>query len=115
MAEMTALTAAIYRKYQTNLASTFKDASPGITARFEMFYDERFPTIKVSVVQPFFLSPPRKDRWLTRARYAIGASLFDPVSEARYIALWRSARNKSETQSSIMVPCRRALLIVHVS
>ncbi|KAH7325816.1 cytochrome P450 [Stachybotrys elegans] len=46
MAEMTTLTAAIYRTYQTNLAPAFKQASPGITARFEMFYDERFPTIK---------------------------------------------------------------------
>jgi hypothetical protein len=49
MAEMTTLTAAIYRKYRTSLASGFEHATPGITARFEMFYDERFPVIKVSL------------------------------------------------------------------
>jgi cytochrome P450 len=46
MAEMTALTAAIYRKYQTRVTPEFEGATPGITARFELFYDERFSTIK---------------------------------------------------------------------
>jgi hypothetical protein len=52
MAEMTALTATIYREYQTSLVPEFQNATPGITARFEVFYDERFPVMKVSTSEP---------------------------------------------------------------
>lgn len=52
MAEMTALTATIYREYQTSLVPEFQDASPGITARVELFYDDRFPVVKVSYFLP---------------------------------------------------------------
>lgn len=48
MAEMTTLTATIYRRYQTVLAPGFGGVTPGITARFEVFYDERFPKMAVS-------------------------------------------------------------------
>lgn len=47
MAEMTTLIATIFRKYQTRLAPGFEEVTPGITVRFEMFYDERFSNIKV--------------------------------------------------------------------
>ncbi|OCL13261.1 cytochrome P450, partial [Glonium stellatum] len=47
MAEMTTLTAAIYRTFRTTVAPGFEGASPGITSRFEVFYDERFSLINV--------------------------------------------------------------------
>lgn len=40
MAEMTTLIAAIYRKYTTTTKADFDVISPGITARYEVFYDE---------------------------------------------------------------------------
>ena len=48
MAEMTALVAAVYRKYDTKVAPGFDDVSPAITSRFELFYDEVAPRIAVS-------------------------------------------------------------------
>lgn len=50
MAEMTTLTAAIYRQFQTSIAPGFENTSPAITARVETFYDERFPKVKVRLV-----------------------------------------------------------------
>lgn len=47
MAEMTTLTAAIYRKYSTNMAPGTEDLSPGVTSRFEVFCDETMPRMKV--------------------------------------------------------------------
>ncbi|GAD92318.1 benzoate 4-monooxygenase cytochrome P450, putative [Paecilomyces variotii No. 5] len=41
MAEMTTLLAAVYRNYRTSLKKGFEDVSPGITSRFEVFYDDR--------------------------------------------------------------------------
>ncbi len=49
MAEMTTLAATLYRKYHTSIAPGFEDTTPGITARVEVFYDERFPRIQVSL------------------------------------------------------------------
>ncbi|KAH7020341.1 putative benzoate 4-monooxygenase cytochrome P450 [Ilyonectria destructans] len=43
MAEMTTLLAAIYREYTTSGYERQKGVSPGITSRFEVFYDETFP------------------------------------------------------------------------
>ncbi|KAJ9133378.1 putative Benzoate 4-monooxygenase cytochrome P450 [Pleurostoma richardsiae] len=43
MAEMTTLLAALYRKYTTNGQDRQKGVSPGITSRFEVFYDETQP------------------------------------------------------------------------
>ncbi|KAJ5836014.1 cytochrome P450, partial [Penicillium robsamsonii] len=40
MAEMTTLLAALYRKYTTQIINDFDVISPGITSRFEVFYDE---------------------------------------------------------------------------
>lgn len=40
MAEMTTLTAAIYRKYTTSITPGWEEISPGITSRFEVFSDE---------------------------------------------------------------------------
>lgn len=40
MAEMTTLTAAVYRTYRTRVKEGTEDTSPGITSRFEIFYDE---------------------------------------------------------------------------
>lgn len=48
MAEMTTLAAAIYRTYITSIAPGFEDTTPGITARFEVFYDDRFTQMRVS-------------------------------------------------------------------
>ncbi|KAG9907931.1 putative P450 monooxygenase, partial [Aureobasidium melanogenum] len=45
MAEMTALTVGIYREYTTSIAPGFENKTPGITSRFEVFYDETFPEI----------------------------------------------------------------------
>jgi len=47
MAEMTSLTAAIYRKYRTKVKKGTEDVSPGITSRFEVFYDETKARMKV--------------------------------------------------------------------
>lgn len=55
MAEMTTLTTAIYRKYQTSLAPGFENATPGTTARFEVFFDKRYDVVKVSFL-PSLLS-----------------------------------------------------------
>ncbi|KAI5456974.1 cytochrome P450 [Mariannaea sp. PMI_226] len=46
MAEMTTLTATLYREYTTSIAPGFEDVTPGITARVEVFFDERFPQIQ---------------------------------------------------------------------
>ncbi|EEA20889.1 hypothetical protein TMatcc_000885 [Talaromyces marneffei ATCC 18224] len=43
MAEMTTLLAAIYRRYTTSGYDRQKGISPGITSRFEVFYDESLP------------------------------------------------------------------------
>ncbi|RSM14959.1 hypothetical protein CEP52_000964 [Fusarium oligoseptatum] len=48
MAEMTTLIATLYREYQTSIAPEFENATPGITARVEVFYDERFPKLQVN-------------------------------------------------------------------
>ncbi|KNG87164.1 benzoate 4-monooxygenase cytochrome P450 [Aspergillus nomiae NRRL 13137] len=40
MAEMTTFVAALYRKYTTETRAEFDKISPGITSRFEVFYDE---------------------------------------------------------------------------
>jgi hypothetical protein len=47
MAEMTILTAAIYRAYRTRVRAGTEHTSPGITSRFEVFYDESMPLMKV--------------------------------------------------------------------
>jgi hypothetical protein len=48
MAEMTTLTATIYRKYTTSVKEGMETTSPGITSRFEVFYDESLPYMEVS-------------------------------------------------------------------
>jgi hypothetical protein len=48
MAEMTTLLAAIYRRYTTSGYDRQKGISPGITSRFEVFYDESLPKFEVS-------------------------------------------------------------------
>ena len=45
MAEMTTLVAAVYRQYSTSIATGCEDVTPGITSRFEVFYDDRFPHV----------------------------------------------------------------------
>ncbi|KAH8691502.1 cytochrome P450 71B28 [Talaromyces proteolyticus] len=42
MLEMTTLAATIYQKYQTSLAPGFENVTPGITARLEVFQDDRY-------------------------------------------------------------------------
>ena len=53
MAEMTTLTAAIYRKYRTKVQKGTEDLSPGITSRFEVFYDETKARMKVCSSKSF--------------------------------------------------------------
>lgn len=55
MAEMTTLLAAIYRTYTTSVYDRQKEISPGITSRFEVFYDETFPKFVVSAYTVFSL------------------------------------------------------------
>lgn len=45
---MTTLVAAIYRRYETRIQPEFDGVSPGITSRFEVFYDETVGDVKVS-------------------------------------------------------------------
>ncbi|OKL56728.1 hypothetical protein UA08_07860 [Talaromyces atroroseus] len=47
MAEMTTLLAAIYRRYTTSECKRQRGVSPGITSRFEVFYDESQPRFKI--------------------------------------------------------------------
>ncbi|KAL4890661.1 cytochrome P450 [Aspergillus ambiguus] len=46
MAEMTTLLASVYRKYKTEIVPQFTGVSPGVTARYEVFYDEKFEKIE---------------------------------------------------------------------
>ncbi|WQF84157.1 Putative cytochrome P450 [Colletotrichum destructivum] len=46
MAEMTTLLAALYLRYTTSEQDRQKNASPGITSRFEVFSDETFATVR---------------------------------------------------------------------
>jgi len=48
MAEMTTLLAAIYRTYTTSGYKQQEGVSPGITSRFEVFYDETLSKFEVS-------------------------------------------------------------------
>lgn len=48
MAEMTTLTSAIYRRYQTCPAPGYENVTPGITSRFEVFYDDQVSEMRVS-------------------------------------------------------------------
>lgn len=48
MAEMVALVPAIYRLYETSIKEGFEGVTPGITSRFEVFYDERIEKMEVS-------------------------------------------------------------------
>ncbi|EMD96314.1 hypothetical protein COCC4DRAFT_77748 [Bipolaris maydis ATCC 48331] len=46
MAEMTTLVTAVYRKYTTTTVGDFDKVSPGITSRYEVFYDEGCSGVK---------------------------------------------------------------------
>lgn len=48
MAEL-ALVPAIYRSYSTRIKPGFEGIAPGITSRFEVFTDETFAEMKVSL------------------------------------------------------------------
>ena len=52
MAEMTTLVAAIYRKYRTTTKGDFDVVSPGITGRYEVFYDETCRGMRVGLLVP---------------------------------------------------------------
>lgn len=58
MVEMTTLTAAIYRVYKTRVRHGTEDTSPGITSRFEVFYDETMPQMKVQSPRTSMKIPP---------------------------------------------------------
>lgn len=47
MAEMTTLVAAIYRQYKTVTQGDFDVVSPGVTARYEVFFDEGCSGVRV--------------------------------------------------------------------
>lgn len=46
MAEMACLVAALYREYKTKLREGDEMITPGITSRFECFYDETMPEMR---------------------------------------------------------------------
>lgn len=48
MAEMTTLLTTLYMNYTTTEQERQKGASPGITSRFEVFYDDKFDRVSVS-------------------------------------------------------------------
>lgn len=48
MAEMTTLMAAVYREYTATLQKRQQNVSPGITSRYETFYDTTFDRMEVS-------------------------------------------------------------------
>lgn len=50
MAEMTTLMAGIYQSYSTSVKADQLDVSPGITSRFEVFYDETYDKMEVSIM-----------------------------------------------------------------
>lgn len=50
MAEMTTLVATIYRKYGTSIGTGFEDVTPAITARVEIFHEERFRAVQVGSI-----------------------------------------------------------------
>jgi hypothetical protein len=54
MAELTTLTAAIYRTYSTILEPDMDGTGPGITSRFEVFHDATILDVKVSFVGRVF-------------------------------------------------------------
>lgn len=49
MAEMTTLVAAIYRKYTTTTTAGFDVVSPGVTSRYEVFYDDSCSGMRVGL------------------------------------------------------------------
>lgn len=49
-AEIVALAATVYRRYETGTGEGFEGVTPGITSRFEIFFDERFERMEVSVL-----------------------------------------------------------------
>ncbi len=55
MVGMTTLVAAVYRKYRTRVRKGMEDMSPGITSRFEVFYDKSKPRMKRSFVEDALL------------------------------------------------------------
>ena len=54
MAEMTTLVAAIYRKYRSTPMGDFGTISPGITGRYEVFYDETCSKMRVCSANMLF-------------------------------------------------------------
>jgi hypothetical protein len=54
MAEMTVLVATVYRNFKTSLAPEMKNASPGVTSRFEVFHDVTLEEVKVSFIVRHF-------------------------------------------------------------
>jgi hypothetical protein len=55
MAELTTLTAAIYRTYHTFLEPDMDGTGPGITSRFEVFHDITIQNVKVSSARFTFM------------------------------------------------------------
>jgi len=50
MVEMTTLVAAIYRKYRTITSGDYEIVSPAVTARYEVFYDEKCYKMRVCLL-----------------------------------------------------------------
>lgn len=56
MAEMTTLVATIYRKYHTSIGVGFENTTPAITARVEIFHEERFRAVQVGLLLSIMFS-----------------------------------------------------------
>jgi len=46
LAEISCLVAAVYQKYQTKVRKGEETVTPGITSRFECFFDETMPEMR---------------------------------------------------------------------
>ncbi|KAF5722314.1 pisatin demethylase cytochrome P450 [Fusarium mundagurra] len=98
MAEMTTLTATMYRQFRTTIAPGFEDTTPAITARVETFYDDRFPKVQESKCLIKFTK--LKDLLALALSQIASASPCKPSSSTVTSVAPSSTTEASETESS---------------
>ena len=94
LAEMV-LVPSIYRRYSTRIKPGFEGITPGITSRFEIFYDETFEKMEVSLSQ--VVCPMQS---LTGPRSTLAGSS----------SISCSANPSSSLRVSVLTKCRNALV-----
>lgn len=72
LAEM-ALVPALYRRYSSRIKPGFEDVTPGITSRFEVFYDETLERMEVGSQE--------YSRSVQAADYVLGTYLLDSIQQ----------------------------------